>query len=213
MGAASAVRLQRSLLRLMPNPTYGELAAAKRDLKGKAKAAADLEAWHRSAEGVAAYKAALDEAQRRANELGMDHGLAFAGCIHNGRIVYGGWHSWALPAKQHRFGADHTCAVIHPIDLEKTRKGHGPRATRPPSLVGPDYHGGPFDSEKNLAAYKAWVAEHGPLYPEPTPEQRAAEAAYVAKLDRHRYGLPEPAAPASASSSARRRRRRRARRG
>lgn len=166
----------------MPNPTYGQLAAGRRDLKGKAKAAADLEAWHNSPEGVAAYKEALAEATRRANELGMDHGLTFNGCMHDGRIVYGGWAVRLLPAKQHRFGADHTCAVIHPIDLARTRPGHGPMATRPPSTVGPEYHGGPFDREKALREARAWEAEHGPLYPPPSPAQRE----YEEELDRER---------------------------
>lgn len=141
----------------MPNPTYGELAAGRRDLKGKARVEAELAAWHDSAEGVARYKAALDEAQRRANELGMDHGLEF-------RPTYREWAVRLLPAKQYRFGDDHTCAVIHPRDLARTLPGHGPRATRPPSTVGPDYHGGPFDREEALRKARAWEAEHGPMY-------------------------------------------------
>ncbi len=166
----------------MSNPTYGDLERGKRDLKGKAKDAADLAAWHNSPEGVAAYKHAFDEACRRANELGMDHGLEFNGCMHGGRIVYGGWFVRLLPAKQYRFGADHTCAVIHPVDLGRTLPGHGPRATRPPSTGGPEYHGGPFDREENLRKAREWEAEHGPMYPPPSPAQRA----YEAELDRER---------------------------
>lgn len=158
-------------------------------LTAKERAAQELRAWHASPEGVAAYRAALMKAQLGADTLGMDHGLAFDGHLQGGRLAYGGWHTWPLPAKQYRFGADHTCAVIYPTYWQKTKPGHGSSATRPPSTVGPAYHGGPFNREEALAAARAWEAEHGPLYPTPTPEQRAAEAEYVAKLDRVRYGV------------------------
>lgn len=141
--------------------------------------------WRETPTGIAAYQTALAEAQRRANELGMDHTL-------EPNDLFKTWSVRLLPAKQYRFGADHTCAVIHPINLGRTQPGHGPMATRPPSTVGPDYHGGPFDLERALAEARAWEAKHGPLYPTPTPEQRAAEAEYVAKLGRARYGHPDP---------------------
>jgi hypothetical protein len=121
------------------------------------KEAQALQAWHDSPEGLAAYSAALKLAQARADELKMDHALEF-----NGLFRY--WTSRILPQKQHRYGSDHTCQVVMPT--VGARPGHGPTATRPPSTVGPEYHGGPFDREKNLAAHREWVAKHGPLYPD-----------------------------------------------
>lgn len=141
----------------MPNPTYGQLAAGRRDLKGKARAAAELEAWHQSPEGVTAYKAAFSAACEGANKLGMDHGITFDGHVSGGRLIYGGWRVWPLPAKQYRYGADHTCGVIHPVDRERTLSGHGPEAIRPASPVGPDHHGGPWiGREAALEEIRAW---------------------------------------------------------
>lgn len=151
---------------------------SKRQSPTKAqREAAGLAAWHNSAEGRARYKAALDEAQRRANALGMDHGLEFYAALKT-------WSVRLLPAKQYRFGGDHTCAVIHPYDLARTLPGHGSQATRPPSTVGPDYHGGPFNREEALAKARAWESEHGPMYPATTEAQRK----YEASLDRERAG-------------------------
>lgn len=83
----------------------------------------------------------------------MDHGLEF-------NSLFKTWSSRLLPQKQHRYGHETQCEVVHPTDLARTQPGHGPCATRPPSPVGPDHHGGPWvGAEKAREEIRAWDRE------------------------------------------------------
>lgn len=70
------------------------------------------------------YAEARAEAQRRADESGFDVGVY---------AVHGGYSQMLLPAKQHRYGWETQCEVVHCSDLSRCMPGHGPCATRPPS--------------------------------------------------------------------------------
>jgi hypothetical protein len=66
--------------------------------------------------------------------------------------------SFILPRKHNRFGHETLCEVVSCENLAKTQPGHGPHATRPPSLTGPDFHGLPFDAAKNRERAAEWHA-------------------------------------------------------
>jgi hypothetical protein len=129
------------------------LGAKKARPSAEQRRRAEIEAWHNSPAGCAAYQKALHAAQADADRLKMDHALEF-----NSLFKY--WTHRMLPQKHFRFGADHTCQVVYPTS--DALPGHGPQATRPPSPTGPDYHGGPWcGREKALEEIAAWEARTG----------------------------------------------------
>lgn len=101
------------------------------------RAARHVDPWVGSADYHTKYAAKRAEAQASANLLGMDHGI-------EARPMFREWTFFLLPEKHNRYGHETTCEVVHPENLAHTRRGHGYAATRPPSTVGPDYHGGPW---------------------------------------------------------------------
>ncbi len=107
-------------------------------------------AWRNTAEGHEKYRAARAAAQTRANELGFDHGL-------RANDLFREWSSFMLPQKQNRYGHETTCEVVMCENLAVCKPGHGPLATRPPSVVGPDHHGGPWvGHEAAVRANRDW---------------------------------------------------------
>lgn len=110
-------------------------------------------AWRDSPEGIASYRAVRAEAQAKADEIGFDYGL-------EANDLFKSWRYFMLPQKQNRYGHETQCEVVHPTDLARTRPGHGPCATRPPSPVGPDHHGGPWvGAEAAREANRVWDRE------------------------------------------------------
>lgn len=108
--------------------------------------------WLTSEDSHAKYRAKRAEAQASANLLGMDHGI-------EARPTLREWGFFLLPQKQYRFGHETLCEVVHPECLATTQRGHGYAATRPPSRVGPDYHGGPWvGRERAVEQSRAWWA-------------------------------------------------------
>jgi hypothetical protein len=93
--------------------------------------------WSQTPEGLAAHAAVRAAAQLEANKTGFDYGIEA-----NDLFKY--WRFFPLPAKAFRFGHEHTCEVVSCERLDRCQPGHGPLATREPSRVGPDYHGGPW---------------------------------------------------------------------
>lgn len=106
---------------------------AKRGKRGKQPDTS----WRDSPEGVAQYRRVRAEAQKLANELGFDYGMYVSDATRH-------WMHRMLPMKHHRFGSETSCEVVMCEIQEKCQPGHGSRATRPPSVTGPDYHGGPW---------------------------------------------------------------------
>lgn len=82
----------------------------------------DPAAWRNTAYGNAEYKARRADAQRKANETGMDHGL-------EANDLFKEYHVFMLPGRQYRSGHELRCEVVHPEDLSKTKPGHGPLIT------------------------------------------------------------------------------------
>ncbi len=82
----------------------------------------EARAWAASPAGIQAYRDALLEAQKKANDLRMDHGITL-------NDVFKCFHVNLLPAAQYRCGSELTCEVVHPLGV-KPRPGHGPSATR-----------------------------------------------------------------------------------
>jgi hypothetical protein len=120
----------------------------------------DQPRWRDSAEGRAAYAVAYADAQARADRLKLDHGLE---CFDLTRQ----WHVFLLPQKHNRYGHETSCQVVHPT--AGADPGHGPMATRPTSLVGPAYHGGPWcGRERAVQARRTWDwkwrAQHAPAW-------------------------------------------------
>lgn len=120
---------------------------------GKRRRPPKPDAWIGSDDYRAKYTAKRAEAQARANELGMDHGIE---C----RPTFKEWAHFLLPQKQYRQGHETLCEVVHPENVERTQRGHGYSATRPPSTVGPDYHGGPWVGHvRAVELSRAWWAQ------------------------------------------------------
>lgn len=138
----------------------------------KASKAASAQAWRRGPDGLQAYRQARATAQAAANADGFDRGLEWNDCM---KCV----SSFMLPRKHNRYGHETTCEVVSCANLARTQPGHGPCATRPPSLVGPDHHGGPFDFETNRSRAATWHAEH----PEFDADFRAGVRVKPAGLD------------------------------
>lgn len=94
---------------------------------GRRNARSQMTLWQHTDAGIAACQVARAEAQRKANETGLDHGLE---CNN----VFKEWRSWTLPRREHRSGHELVCEVVMPEQLERCRSGHGPwlveRATR-----------------------------------------------------------------------------------
>lgn len=65
------------------------------------------------------YRAARDEAQRRANETGYDHGIE----VNN---LFREFHVFMLPKKGNRYGHELRCEVVWCADYDKIQPGHGP---------------------------------------------------------------------------------------
>lgn len=137
------------------------------------------EAWMRSADGVRMYRECRAKAQASANALGMDHGIELL--WNGGHPGMVSWSFFLLPEKHNRYGHETTCEVVHPENLARTRRGHGYAATRPPSTVGPDYHGGPWVGtekarELSRAWWRAWDAEtHRPVWEDVAKAMRALQ--------------------------------------
>lgn len=70
----------------------------------------------------ASYRSVKAEAQRCADETGLDHG------IH--RSAMRGFYYFMLPRAENRSGHELRCEVVHCTDLAKCRPGHGPNAGR-----------------------------------------------------------------------------------
>jgi len=79
----------------------------------------DPSAWLQTDLGRSRYQAAREEAQKKANSLGMDVGL-------EANHLFKEFSSFLLPAKQYRAGHELRCEVVHPEKLETTQPGHGP---------------------------------------------------------------------------------------
>lgn len=77
--------------------------------------------WRNTPEGHASYQAARAEAQRRANEIGMDYGI-------EANDVFKSWHVFMLPGAQYRRGFELRCEVVMPEKLDACLPGHGPTA-------------------------------------------------------------------------------------
>lgn len=126
------------------------LSAAARARK---RHASTRDSWLDSDDCHAKWRAKRAEAQASANALGMDHGMQVNTLLKE-------WTYFLLPAKQYRQGHETQCEVVHPENLARTQRGHGPLATRPPSVVGPDYHGGPWVGRgRALELRSAWWAQ------------------------------------------------------
>lgn len=122
-----------------------------------AKRSTSPTAWRDTPAGIEAYRAARAEAQARANEYGYDHGM-------EPNDFYKSWRFFMLPPKHYRYGHETQCEVVMCEDLDKCRPGHGPLATRPPSVAGPDYHGGPWvGRERALELDREWWLLDEPL--------------------------------------------------
>lgn len=116
------------------------------------RAARHVDPWVGSADYHAKYTAKRAEAQASANLLGMDHGI-------EARPTFREWAFFLLPEKHSRYGHETMCEVVHPENITRTRRGHGYSATRPPSAVGPDYHGGPWaGAERAREQIREWRA-------------------------------------------------------
>lgn len=67
----------------------------------------DPTAWRNSPAGLASYRTARAEAQRKANELGFDHGL-------EANDLFRTWHVFLLPEPKNRCGYELRCEVVIP---------------------------------------------------------------------------------------------------
>jgi hypothetical protein len=76
----------------------------------------DPAAWRNTPDGDAKYRAARDEAQRKANEFGYDYGL-------EANDLFKSFHVFMLPSAANRFGHELLCEVVHP--MTSTKQGHG----------------------------------------------------------------------------------------
>jgi len=85
---------------------------------GRRRATVD---WTSTPAGHTKYVERRAEAQRRANETGMDHGLERNDLFKDFQISM-------LPAKKYRAGHELSVEVVHPEDLSKVQPGHGPLA-------------------------------------------------------------------------------------
>lgn len=65
------------------------------------------------------YKEARAEAQHRANQTGYDYGVEHDAF---------GYHAFALPRRENRYGHELRCEVVHCEVLSRCAKGHGPNA-------------------------------------------------------------------------------------
>lgn len=76
--------------------------------------------WTQTPEGIAKYKAARADAQKRANETGFDVGL-------ERNDIFKMFNVFGLPQKANRYGHELRCEVVSCEILDKCQKGHGPR--------------------------------------------------------------------------------------
>lgn len=133
------------------------MADSRRNLTLAAAAAARKRAlpqdWRSQDAGIRAYTAARADAQRQANADGYDRGLEWNDLMKS-------VHVFLLPRKHNRYGHETLCEVVCCEDVSRAQPGHGPCATRPPSLTGPDFHGLQFDAQKNLQRAQRWHAAH-----------------------------------------------------
>jgi hypothetical protein len=83
------------------------------------RAKKDPKAWMHTEQGASRYKAARAEAQKKANELGFDFGLA-------GNDLFREFMIFMLPAKLNRCGHELRCEVVMCEDMTKCQPGHGP---------------------------------------------------------------------------------------
>lgn len=65
------------------------------------------------------HREARQEAQRRADATGFDHGVW-------GPDAFGGYSFRALPRRENRFGHELLCEVVMCTKLEDCKPGHGP---------------------------------------------------------------------------------------
>lgn len=65
------------------------------------------------------YSTARAEAQKRANESGMDHGLEY-------NSLFREYSVRMLPGRASRSGSELHCEVVHPENLSACKPGHGP---------------------------------------------------------------------------------------
>lgn len=132
------------------------MADSRRKLTLSAAAAARKkalpQAWRSSPDGLAKYAAARAEAQRQCNADGYDRGIEWNDFMKEVR-------SFLLPRKHNRYGHETLCEVVM-TERQNAQPGHGSQATRPPSLVGPDFHGMPFDAAKNRQRTFEWHVAH-----------------------------------------------------
>lgn len=75
--------------------------------------------WTHTAEGHTKWKETRKAAQARANELGADQGI-------ERNDFFKTFRTFGLPARQHRYGHELTCEVVHPENLDRCQPGHGP---------------------------------------------------------------------------------------
>lgn len=108
--------------------------------------------WRSRPDGLAKYTAARAEAQRQCNADGFDRGIEWNDFMKEVRL-------FMLPSKHCRFGHETLCEVVM-TERQNAQPGHGSQATRPPSLVGPDFHGLPFDAQKNRQLAFDWHVAH-----------------------------------------------------
>ena len=75
--------------------------------------------WRDTQSGKSAYVTARADAQRRANELGFDHGI-------EANELFKHWHVFMLPMRGNRHGHELMCEVVSPENLDCCKPGHGP---------------------------------------------------------------------------------------
>jgi hypothetical protein len=125
---------------------------------------ADPTAWRNTPAGDAKYREARAEAQRKANEMGMDVGI-------EANDLFKEWHVFLLPRAENRSGHELRAEVVHPEDLSRVQPGHGPMVRENPlqEHVEPGVktifvfrEQEPYSSSG--FAYRAYRADKTPLY-------------------------------------------------
>lgn len=83
----------------------------------------DPTAWRNTPEAHQRYLACRAEAQKKADEMGYDYGL-------EANDIFKTFSHFMLPCAKNRCGHELRCEVVHPMNPDATKAGHGPAATR-----------------------------------------------------------------------------------
>lgn len=76
--------------------------------------------WRNTTAGHEAWRVAREDAQRKANATGFDHGV-------EANDLFKSFHTFMLPRKENRCGHELRCEVVSCEDLSKCQQGHGPQ--------------------------------------------------------------------------------------